>query len=69
MNNVYVSLIIAAGITFCAIITQNSSENSSSRQYYGIKIYIISFIISYVALIYLTDCNIKQIIETGDADF
>ena len=75
MNNLYISLIIAAGITFFAVITkpkdQSSNQSSFPNSYstYGLKIYVISFIISYVALTYLLVDNIKQIIDTGEADF
>lgn len=68
MNNLYISIIIAAGITFLAIITKSKDETKIA--YYALKMYAISFIITYVALTYLlTDNCVKQIIETGDADF
>lgn len=68
MNYIYISLIIAAGITVCALITKPKSDVSHTA--YGLKIYLISFVISYISMTYLLkDGTIKQIIDTGEADF
>ena len=69
MNNIYISLIIAAGITVLAVLTKPKDPDTSHAAY-GLKIYMISVIISYLSLSYLlSESCIKQIIETGEADF
>lgn len=69
MNNLYMSLIMAAGITFLAVVTRPKDPNTTPSSY-GFKIYAISFIVCFLSLTYLgSDQCIKQVIETGDADF
>jgi anaerobic C4-dicarboxylate transporter len=69
MNNIYISLIIAAGITVLAVLTK-PRETKNNHIGYGLKIYIISFLVSFVSLTYLlTESNVKQIIETGEPEF
>jgi cytochrome c biogenesis factor len=66
MNNIIISLIIAAISTFILVITEAKKENRISV---GIRAFITIFIVSFVALTYLITEKICHDIETGDPNF
>lgn len=66
MNNIIISLIIAAISTFILVITEMKKENRISV---GIRSFITIFIVSFIALTYLITEKICHDIETGDPNF
>lgn len=67
MNNVVLSLIIAALSTFFIVITEKKKED---RMSVGTRSFITVFFVSFVALTYLlSDGTGSQEIETGEPNF
>jgi hypothetical protein len=67
MNNLLISLIISSVTTFFVVISEPKKEN---RQSVGIRTFIISYLVSFVALIYLVSDNFtSQDIETCEPNF
>jgi ABC-type polysaccharide transport system permease subunit len=67
MNNIVIALIIAIAITFFVVITENKKEE---RKSIGVRTFITSFFVSFVALTYLVNDGFSaQDIDTGDPNF
>lgn len=73
MNNIIISLIIAAVSTFIIVITEVKKEgdnnNSNNKISVGIRAFIAVFVVSFIALTYLLNENICHDIETGEPNF
>jgi heme/copper-type cytochrome/quinol oxidase subunit 4 len=69
MTGWMLSLILAIIITILAVLIE-SNDHKKDRVSYGIKIFIISFLVIYFGWMFLgPDSEIRHEIETGDAPF
>lgn len=66
MNNIIISIIIAAVSTFIIVITETKKEN---RVNVGVRSFIAIFVVSFIALTYLITEKICHDIETGEPNF
>jgi len=69
------TLILSSIITLLAILIENNDKYKNKIQYqntftYGIKIFIISYLVIYVGLLFMNpESDIKHEIEIGEAPF
>ena len=66
MNNIVISLIISAVTAFFLIITETKKENRTSI---GIRTFIATFFVSFIALTYLLDSSCSPEFELGEPNF
>ncbi len=67
MNNLLIALIISSVTTFLVTVSESKKEN---RQSIAIRTFVITFLVSFIALTYLiSDCSISQDIETCEPNF
>ena len=66
MNNIIISLIIAAVSTFFLVITEKKKENRTSV---GIRSFVFVFVVCFIALTYLITEKICHDIEIGEPNF
>jgi heme/copper-type cytochrome/quinol oxidase subunit 4 len=71
MSGWMLSLILASIITILALLVNNSSdENNKNKSTYGIKIFVISFVVIYFGWMFLgPDSEVRHEIEIGEAPF
>jgi hypothetical protein len=69
MSGWILSLILSSIITILAVIVE-SNEHKKDKTSYGIKIFIISFLVIYFGWMFLgPDSEVRHEIETGEAPF
>lgn len=70
MNGFIFALIVSAIITVCLFVTKHSDNNESNNSY-GIKVFIISFLIVFVCHSYFVggDNALVQDIDVGEPPF
>jgi hypothetical protein len=69
MENWMLSLILAAVISVIVVISDSGSENKNKMSQ-GIKVFVISFAIIYLGLMYFgSDRGLKHDINTGEPPF
>lgn len=67
MNNLLIALIISSVTTFLVTVSESKKEN---RQSIAIRTFIITFLVSFISLIYLvSDNSVIQDIETCEPNF
>jgi len=69
MSGWMLSLILAIIITILAVLVE-SNDNKKDKTAYGIKIFVISFLVIYFGWMFLgPDSEVRHEIETGEAPF
>lgn len=70
MENWMLSLIMAAVISVIVVISDSGSSENKNKMSQGIKVFVISFAIIYLGLMYFgSDRGLKHEINTGEPPF